>query len=292
MAPGSHSLAIDHIAFAATAVESARQGFARLGFSVSGRGRCRWNTAAGSFSAASYCVMFDQSYLDVIERADARWRGHVGGSRLYRRGLAPSGIVLRASSIEEAVRRLDAARIGYLPPYDITRDLDGTAGPTMRYRLLGLDRGAAAGLPLAFIHDSDPAAMRTPEWLQHPNGAIGLARVTLRVPDVGAAARALGALVDADGGPGAMARRGGSRIDLVRDPGAPHLRAIAALLPAADHPALLALTFRSAAIDATIGELRRHGVQWSELSPGRIAVDPEEGSGCGIEFVGGDVDEE
>ena len=285
MSTGGSTAEIDHIAFAAVRLESAREGFERLGFSPTARGRCTWSSAAGSFAAASYSVMFGRSYLDVIEHDDMRWQTHIDSSRLYGCGLAPSGIVLRAGTIEEVARRFDQRQIGYFPPYDIERRVDGGTALTVRYRLLSLDRRASAGLPLAFIHDADPAAMRTPQWLSHGNSVSGLARVTVWVPDLVAATSALEAVVGAAAGGRAAARIGDDSpiVELVQDPTDAYLGAVAARLPVSDRAALLALTFRSD-LDATALVLERHGVRWTELGPGRLGVDPDEGVGCGVVF--------
>ncbi len=65
MSAGSLIAAIDHVAFGAIDIESARQGFERLGFSVTARGRCTWGTAAASFAAASHCVAKSEDLGEV-----------------------------------------------------------------------------------------------------------------------------------------------------------------------------------------------------------------------------------
>ena len=283
MSPDGSIAEIDHIAFGATRLASACDGLARLGFSLT-RGSCTWSAAAGSLSAGSASVMFDHDYLDVIEHHEARWRAHVDSSPLYGRGLAPSGIVLRAGSVEAVAQRLERAQIAYLPPYDIERRLEDSLDPFIRYRLLPLDRRAAGGLPLAFVHDPDPGVMRTPASLSHANAAIGLARVTLHVTDPGGARRAFETVVDAAGSRAAAASAGARpSVDFINDANDDYLRAIAALLRVSDRAALLALTFWSA-LDQTTQVLAHHGVKWLRLGPGRIGVDPGEGIGCGMVF--------
>ena len=91
---------IDQVAFAAVRLESAREGFERLGFALTARGYCTWCTPAGERSAGSHSVIFDRCYLDMIEHDERRWRADVASSALYRCGLAPSAIVLRAHAVE------------------------------------------------------------------------------------------------------------------------------------------------------------------------------------------------
>src|SRR5690606_22878966 len=47
------------------------------------------------------------------------------------------------------------------------------------------------GLPFALIADAAPQALRRAEWLAHPNGALGVAAVHLRVPSLSAALASL-----------------------------------------------------------------------------------------------------
>ena len=87
-------LALDHIAFGARDVDAAVDAWARLGFTASARARCEWESAGTHAAAAARSVVFAQQYLDLIEIAEPRWRQHLASSSLYRRGLAPTGIVL------------------------------------------------------------------------------------------------------------------------------------------------------------------------------------------------------
>lgn len=127
--------------------------------------------------------------------------------------------------------------------------------------------------------------MRTTASLSHANAALGLARVTLHVPDLAGARRAFATVVDAATGRDGTASDASPRprVDFVNDANDDYLRAIAALLRVSDRAALLALTFWSE-LDQTTRVLAHHGVKWVPLGPGRIGVDPGEGIGCGMVF--------
>ena len=276
---------IDHVAFAAVRLESAREGFERLGFALTARGYCTWCTPPGERSAGSHSVIFDRCYLDMIEHDERRWRAYVASSALYRCGLAPFAIVLRAHAVEEVAQRLAEQQIGCLAPYDIVRTFDDRPDQPLRYRLLALDRAAAGGLPLAFVHDQQPIGMRRAEWLLHPNAATNLARVTVRVPELGSTRRALNAIISAASQePAGTSDVDGPVLDLVDDAGDAYLAAVGALVSGSHRPALLALTFWSD-LNATVEALQRNGVRWMELPGARIAIEPEEGVGCGIVFA-------
>ena len=88
------------------------------------------------------------------------------------------------------------------PPKDLGRLLELPEGDvTPRFSLVHFNPEATPGLATFSSTHLTPELLRRPEWLDHPNGAIGLDGVTVAAADPTALAPAYAALFGAIGGP-------------------------------------------------------------------------------------------
>jgi hypothetical protein len=203
---------------------------------------------------------------------------------MYRRGIAPSGIViasLASAPLEESYRALSARRIAVGKSYRIERELLGAVPASIRYEIFSLREPS---LPFAVIEDGAPGAMRTEPWLRHPNTASGVRRCHLLVPSlsewVERSERAFGVRADAVLG----LDLGATRLVAHEEPGDPYLDAVSKLVPRDERTRLLAVELRVADMAAAQAALERSRVPAIEVDCG-MGVEPTAGYGCGILFT-------
>jgi hypothetical protein len=227
--------------------------------------------------------MFERGYLDVIELGAPAWVQHLQSSSMYRLGVAPSGIVLSGPSIEKARQTLSQRGIGSDEPYEIVRELPDAEPSTVHYRTSSL---RAAGLPLAVLQDSAPQAMRRPDWIRHPNAAIGLTRLHLRVRSSDEACSALRMALNTESTESAIGHEfqlGSTVLALHEDAPNQYLAALANQFTRLRRVTVLAAEFRTGDLEAVQRCLNEGGVPYGVIDWG-IAVDPDAGFGCGVIF--------
>lgn len=252
-------LALDHVAFGVRNVGAIAESFGRIGFTATAPSRCAWDQGDGPMTSSSVSVMFAEQYLDFVEIDHPRWLEHLERSPLYGGRAAPSGIVLRGFTKEE-IRARGAS-------YTITRTLEGASPSQVRYEFLS---APDSGLPLGLIFDAAPAAMRTPEWLTHPNTASAIRRLHLWAP----ANRRVADWID-------LEAVGIERTALIQDD---YLSRVAALAPQMGRPSLLSIQIEVADLAAARAVLAGSGVGFDE-DAGKLRIDPQEGLGLGVQLV-------
>ncbi len=278
---------LDHVAFGARDREAAADAVEALGFTPSAPSRCDWESSGSHYSADATCVVFPHQYLDFIQISNPRWDEHLASSSVYARGTAPTGVVLSGIELEPAYARIAGGDPPQLEPYPIMRRVEADPPFDIAYRFLPLER---LGLPLGLISDSSPQALRRPDWLLHPNTAIGIATVHLRVPSVREGASRLAqeplSLRSTTGLPEVVV--GAARIRLHEEPSEGYLRTVSQLLPRLENPTLLALEFHVASIEAAARILVSGAVRFTKAL-GTLEIDPDQGFGTGILFREGSV---
>jgi catechol 2,3-dioxygenase-like lactoylglutathione lyase family enzyme len=288
---------VDHVAFGAGDLEEAARLFVRLGFRPTPRGRCEWPLPGAAFSAGSVCVMFAETYLDAIEIADPRWGTALAERTLATGSLGPSGLVLGAEDLAAALAAARDAGLVCGEPYEIGRSVaePGVAEPRrMRYRIARIEPSERALPPLLVIQNLTPEAMRAPAWLEHPNGALGLARAVYHAPAAGPAARASRALLGEravrEDAREVRAATATAELRFARESDDAFLRGLAAAAPRPELPFCLALGFRTGDLSRARRALRAGGVPFEESANGgapRLRVRPEHACGCALEFAEG-----
>jgi hypothetical protein len=172
---------IDHVIVGVRDLEQARLGWSRLGFTLSPRGR---HIGQGT---ANYCIMFAADYVellgivdpsDFVQRLDAFLAQREG---LMAVAFAPAG------GPEEVRSALLRRQLHPSEPRQLGRRLELPEGPVVpRFSLLSLPTDETPGLDSFICAHLTPELMRRPEWLRHPNGALGLRGIHVLVDSTAA----------------------------------------------------------------------------------------------------------
>jgi hypothetical protein len=169
---------IDHVLVGVADLEAARQTWRRLGFVVTPRGRhIGWGTA-------NYCIMFPDDYVELLGIVDATQ--YVAGldTLLAQRGEGLLRLSLATFDADGAHAELAAHGLSPQPVQDLKRELELPEGTVLpRFKLVHLPADTVPGLPLFLCHHLTPDLLRRPDWLLHPNGATGIAAMTVVVDD-------------------------------------------------------------------------------------------------------------
>src|ERR1700730_12195183 len=172
---------IDHVIVGVRDLERARVGWSRLGFTLSPRGR---HIGQGT---ANYCIMFASDYVellgivdpyDFVQRLDAFLAHHEG---LMASAFAPGG------PPEEFRAALIGRELHPSEPRPLGRQLElqeGTVVP--RFSLISLPADETPGLDWFILRPLNPGVAARPEWLHHPNGAVGLKGIHVLVESTAA----------------------------------------------------------------------------------------------------------
>ncbi len=172
---------IDHVIVGVRDLEQARLEWGRLGFALSPRGR---HIGQGT---ANYCIMFPSDYVELLGIVDPS--DFV--QRLDRFLAQREGVMAVAFAPADAPEDVRAALLGrQLHPSEprlLGRQLElpeGTAVP--RFSLISMPADETPGLDCFICSHLTPELMRRPEWLQHPNGALGLRGIHVLVESTAA----------------------------------------------------------------------------------------------------------
>lgn len=174
---------IDHVLVGVRDLDAAREGWSRLGFTATPRGRhVGWGTA-------NYCLMFADDYIELLGIVDPTLEtNNLDRFIETREGLMAAAFAGKAEAAYAAFRE---AGIAVEEPRDLARDLElpeGTVQP--RFKLTHLPEDATPGLAAFVCQHLTPKLMRRPEWLDHANGARAIAGIGIVVEDPAAGAAA------------------------------------------------------------------------------------------------------
>jgi catechol 2,3-dioxygenase-like lactoylglutathione lyase family enzyme len=160
---------IDHVIVGVGDLERARTRWGGLGFTLSPRGR---HIGQGT---ANYCIMFPSNYIELLGIVDASDSVERLESFLaWREGLMAAAFA-PAGTPEEARAALQRLNLHPSDPRPLARLIElpeGTATP--RFSLISLPPEETPALDSFLCSHLTPELIRRPEWLAHPNGAIGL----------------------------------------------------------------------------------------------------------------------
>jgi hypothetical protein len=160
---------IDHVIVGVRDLERARQGWSRLGFTLSPRGR---HIGQGT---ANYCIMFASDYVELLGIVDpSDFVQRLDGFLAQREGLMAAAFA-PAGAAEEVRAALLGGGLHPSEPRPLGRQLELPEGAvTPRFSLMSLPADETPGLDCFICTHLTPELMRRPEWLHHPNGAVGL----------------------------------------------------------------------------------------------------------------------
>lgn len=273
---------LDHVLIGVRDLEAARGTYARLGFTVTPRGRhVGWSTG-------NYCVMLEHDYIEIIGVIDPTQPRRSIEQRIAAAGDVGVGFALASDDDEAAFRALAAA--GLAPERrSLSRPLDlpeGTVEP--RFALVHVPAAATPDIPIFVCRHLTPDLVRRPGWTDHANTARGIRAMLAVVPEPAALREPYTRLF----GPGAMSETDGM---LTVRLGAASFVVVAPddaaeLYPALDParlavPSIAALTLAVGDIAATARVLADNGVAFDRDRDGSLIVAPEAACGVLLEFA-------
>jgi len=276
-------LGIDHTLVGVPDLEAAREAWQRLGFTTTPRGRhMGWGTA-------NYCIMFPDDYVELLGIVDPAQFVNRLDRFLERRGAGLMGLawaIADAGAVHDALGPAGLAE----PPKALGRFLELPEGDVVpRFELVPFAPEATPGLPSFACRHLTPELLRRPDWLRHPNGAIGIEGVTVTVADPGALAEPYARIFGEaalHGTPSRLDVRAGPHTLRFLSPDRLRRRYPGIGVPP-EPPAPLAMTLRVPSLDETAAFLSGRGIARWEVSGRRIVVPPAEATGVILEFADG-----
>ena len=165
---------IDHAIVGVHKLEAARRQWAKLGFTITPRGRHKgWGTA-------NYCIMFETDYVELLGIVDpAGFTNKLDRFLKIREGLM--GLAFSTETAEAVSAALEAASIGYKGPADLSRLLELPEGEVEpAFKLVYLN-GATPGVSSFVCQHLTRDLVWRPEWTRHANGVTGIDSMTVVV---------------------------------------------------------------------------------------------------------------
>ncbi|MBI4183370.1 MAG: VOC family protein [Proteobacteria bacterium] len=182
----------DHPIIGVRDLVAAHATFARLGFALTPKGAHRgWGTA-------NHCAMFPTDYIEILGLVDPTLFSNNLDTFLDQRGEGLLKLALATPDAEACYRRLREAGVPVDAPKALSREIDDPEGTVeIRVKVIQVPPEAAPGVPSVIVEHLTPERLRRPEWVVHPNGAIGISAVTAVVEQPEAARDAFEAIFGA-----------------------------------------------------------------------------------------------
>lgn len=176
--------ALDHVVInTLKSMDAAADLFAALGFTLTPRGY-------HSLGSINHLMMTPGAYLELVGVPD---------TGLQRQEVLDSpfglnGLVLRTMDADATRDGLTAAGFAPAGPVDFSRpvEVDG-ASHDVRFRAVRFPPETFPAGRVYFCQHLTPELVWRPEWMEHPNGFLGIDRFTVEAPDAEGEARRLAA---------------------------------------------------------------------------------------------------
>ena len=279
---------LDHLGLATHNLERALSVYRRLGFRCTAKSTHQGPVPplgeTGPWGSGNYCMMLNRGYFELIGITDASLPHPMVAARLDKyAGLHIVALGCVDGDAEAAGLRQRMA--GVDEPYDLVRDVPyGDGAREGRFRIYQIDEAALPEGDCFLIEHRSREVLWQPELMDHPNGATGLAGVTICVGDLDRSRARFAALCGADGD----YVNGVARFDLAA--GAITLideAALAGCYPGVTPPCLpwvAAVTF--AVADGAVLEslLAGNGVPLNHAADGARWIAPEHAEGAIVRF--------
>jgi Glyoxalase-like domain len=277
---------IDHVIVAVRELENARSTWSRLGFALSPRGR---HIGQGT---ANYCVMFPSDYLELLGIVDAADSAERLDAFLARREGLMAAAFAPAGTAEEARAALLRRQLHPSEPRPLAREIELPQGTVMpRFSLISLPPDETPGLDSFLCSHLTPALMRRPEWLAHPNGAIGLRAVHVLVestaPLLPAYDRLFGIVQVTTTDAVAVVNIGRQRLVFSTPDDFQTMHPGIEIDPGFSPPGIVALELGVERLQRTIDHLTQRHVAFDEMPGGTLAVPARDASGAVLLFSEG-----
>ena len=272
---------LDHVVVMVDGIDAAQKQYEKLGFQVQPRGFHR------KLGTANHLMIFERDYFEILGivedtefNAERReWLKDGGG--LANVALATDGADLAFDAFKATGLNPDA-------PLSFDRAVE-VAGKTehAQFRTVRIPKTNMPVVGFFVCEHLTPQFVYRAEWARHPNGARGIAGVTV----IAEQPAKWTAELEKYFGPGSVKREGAG---IVADTGTQPIRyltrqgylarypGITPVRPG-DHPALLSL--RVGSLAACEALLRQNGVKVVKPDAARLLVPPSEAAHLTIEFV-------
>jgi catechol 2,3-dioxygenase-like lactoylglutathione lyase family enzyme len=276
---------IDHTLVGVRDLEVANLRWTRLGFALSPRGRhFGWGTA-------NHCIMFADAYLELLGIvAPDQPNNGLDDFLGHRQGLM--GVAWASRDCAATAASLQEAGIGCGEVKDLARQIElPEATALLRFKLGTLPQDATPGIASFVCQHLTPETLRRPEWLLHPNGAIGLKGITIAVENAPALTAAYDALFGAHNvnrTDNVLTVHAGRHTLVFATPD--DLSALQPDLDEADippPPAIVLMTLASADLEQTADYLTQWQIEYEQHGQHSIVVPPAMATGVALEFVPG-----
>jgi hypothetical protein len=277
---------IDHVIVAVRDLEDARTVWSRLGFTLSPRGR---HIGQGT---ANYCVMFPSDYLELLGIVDAADSVERLYAFLARREGPMAAAFAPAGTAEEARAALLRRQLHPSEPRPLARQIELPQETVLpRFSLISLPLDETPGLDSFLCSHLTPALMRRPEWLVHPNGAIGLRAVHVLVestaPLLPAYDRLFGIVQVTTTDAVAVVHIGRQRLVFSTPDDFQTMHPGIEIDPGFSPPGIVALELGVERLQRAIDHLTQRHVAFDEMPGGTLAVPAREASGAVLLFSEG-----
>ncbi|MGP1677651.1 MAG: VOC family protein [Burkholderiales bacterium] len=274
-----HIKGIGHVVIAARDLDSTRDTFRRMGFTLTPRGH-------HTLGSQNHCVMFGRDYFELL-MVPQRLPGREYYYDFARIGDGLAAVALKTDNARGAFGELTAAALAPSEPVDFSRPVQlaqGTKTASFRITQLGLEQ-TPGGQVFVCQHFTRDVVWR-PEYQTHANTATGLAALAIVSADVSATAAAYERLFDVKAraiSEGLLINTGDTPIAVVSEP------ALAKRLPevwisARHQPCMAALFIRVTDRDTAQRALYAGGLHPKRMPDGSVAVGAAEAHGVAIIF--------
>ena len=271
---------LDHVLVGVRDLEAARLDWERLGFTACPRGKhIGWGTA-------NYCLMFPQDYVELIGIVDAsQFTNRLDEFLAEREGLMAAAFA--TGDAERCVEAFRAEGIAAEGPRDLKRIIELPEGDALpEFRLVYTPPEATPELRSFVCTHLTPELVWRPDWLQHANGAQGIAEIVVAVESPGS----LGVAYSRIFGPQAVSAADGWLQVAAGDCRLTFLGPdrLAARYPSRQSqplpwPVGFAVRVPDLAVPSSF--LKHAGIAFAETAEGCLTVGPEVASGVTLEFV-------
>jgi Glyoxalase-like domain len=276
-------IGIDHVLVAVHDLEAARMGWTRLGFMTSPRGK---HLGRGT---SNYCLMFERDYIELLGVTGPEPAGPEHIAFLAERE-GPMKLAWATRDGTAAAASLAALGLHPDSPRDLSRQIElpeGTAVP--RFSNVVLRPDETPGLSSFLCTHLTPELMRRREWLAHPNGATGLAGITVVVADTAPLVlpyeRLFGAGAVSTTDDVVTVRTGSHRIIFATPDDFAAMYPETDIDPSSARPGIAALTLTVRDPEVTADYLTSWQVAFETAGKRAVVVPPEEANGAVLEFV-------
>jgi catechol 2,3-dioxygenase-like lactoylglutathione lyase family enzyme len=272
---------LDHVVVMVEDIDVAASAYRRLGFQLQPRGLHR------KLGTANHLMIFGRDYFEILGIVEPT-TFNAERREWLKQGGGLANVALATDSADLAFDAFRAAGLNPDAPLPFDREVE-VAGAMERaaFRTVRIPKANMPVVGFFVCEHLTPQFVYRPEWARHPNGACGIAGVTVIA---GQPARWMPELRKYFGEGAVRADGDGIVVDTGTQPVRYMDRAafagrypgIAPVRPG-DHPALLSLRVES--LPDCEALLARNGVKLLRPGAGRLLVPPSEAAHLTIEFV-------